>query len=343
MKQFLQVSVAIVGLAASVAASAQHSIDRLLFVNRSTGATEFGYLNEQNGGYVKTYGIPAQSELVGVTQVVNTRNGILFYNGTTGKAVLESTAANGYPSLGGFYSFSPGWDKIISVGNQLFFYATNGVAAVGHITPDLKFVQTQTFAAGSFGVWTHVVPTDEHIFFYNANNGAGAVGFLGPGGWQQTDSIPVGSFALNWSYIQTTGKHILFYNQQTGLSASSYIDGKGKYSYVGSLNLPAGATHLWRHNEYILVHNANNGDTTVGYFNRDQGSPYTLTDSIALQSGYASTGYYRMASSDQDLLLYNGYSGGRAIVAHLTREGLFVTTQILSGLPTWSYLVSSNQ
>ena len=339
--KILKATIVALGLGACAAASAQHSIDRLVFVNRSTGATAFGYLNELNGGYVQTYSIPSQSELVGVTHVVNTRNGILFYNSANGRAVIESTHASGFPSLGGFYQFGTGWDKIVSVGNQLFFYATNGVAAVGNITPDLKFVQTQSFPAGSFGAWTHILPTDEHLFFYNANNGAGAVGYLGAGGWIQTDSIPAGSFALNWSYIQTVGKHILFYNQQTGLSASSYVNSNGKYSYVDSLPLPAGYTHLLRHGEYMVLHNANNGDTTVGFFDRNLGSPFKVTDNLVLQSGYASTGFYRLASTDQDLLMYNGYSGGRAIVAHIDRDGLFVKTQVLNGLPTWSYLVSS--
>jgi hypothetical protein len=202
-------------------------------------------------------------------------------------------------------------------------------------------VQTQTFAAGSFGYWTHVVPTDEHIFFYNANTGAGAVGLLGPGGWIQTQSFAAGSFALNWNYIQTSGKHLLFYNQGNGLTAYAYVDPQGKYSYVGSTYMPAGYNFLVRHGEYMVLHNSNNGETAVGFFDRNLGSPFVVTDNITLQSGYLTTGYYRAASSGEDLLFYNGYSDGRAIVAHIDRAGLFVTTHVLTGLPTWSYLVST--
>jgi len=340
----LKLLVAAVALATASVASAQHSIDRVMFLNRSTGGSAFGYLNELNGGFVQTYSIPGQSELVGVTDVINTRAGILFYNKATGRAVIEATAANGYPALGAYLSFSPNWDKIVAVGNSLFFYSQTGMAAVGHITPDLKFVQTQSFAPGSFGKWTHIVPTDEHLFFYNASNGAGAVGFLSPGGWLQTDSIPAGSFALNWSYIQTTGKHILFYNQQSGLAASSYIDAKGKYSYINSFYLPAGYSKLWRHNEYIVLHDANKGDTTIGYFDRNMGSPFTVTDTINLQSGYLGTGFYLAASTGEDVMLYSAYSdspGGRAIVAHVDRTGQWVTTHTISGLSPWSFLVSS--
>src|SRR4030095_16587849 len=97
--KILKSTIVALGLGACAAASAQHSIDRLVFVNRSTGATAFGYLNELNGGYVQTYTIPLQSELVGVTHVVNTSNGILFYNSANGRAVIESTPASGFPSL----------------------------------------------------------------------------------------------------------------------------------------------------------------------------------------------------------------------------------------------------
>ena len=55
---------------------------------------------------------------------------------------------------------------------------TTRAAAVGTVERDGRFTTVQSWPAGTFGLWTHIVWHDGSLFFYDANTGNGAIGRL---------------------------------------------------------------------------------------------------------------------------------------------------------------------
>jgi roadblock/LC7 domain-containing protein len=84
-------------------------------------------------------------------------------------------------------SRSPNDITLPATESHILFDRNDGTMAVGHITPDGKFAQTDS-RTGTTPDWTHVVAVGQDILF-DRNDGTMAVGHITPDGkFAQTDS-----------------------------------------------------------------------------------------------------------------------------------------------------------
>ena len=328
---------------APTAALAQHAVGSLYFLNRSDGSEAYGYIDKY-GFFRQTFngGITAvAAPWIGATHVVNSTNGLLIYNAGNGTASVEQIKDNGLPSRGGSYNFSLGWTNIVSIGDHLFFYNSDGSAAIGYITPDRKFVGMASYPQGSFLHWTHVIATNNNLFFYNSTDGSALVGYIYPssGAFVQTQSLPPGSLPTDFSYIVSDGNFLLLYNQQTGASMVGVIDSRpGQFQSRWSGSLPPGYNKLVRHDHYLLLYNSNSGGGTIGYIDRISAAKFIVTQQPAFSAGWT-----RIVSTNDDLLFYNSITGSAA-VGRIDRNGQFQQTpQVLSFSTGWFGVVATTR
>ena len=117
----------------AMSALAVDAKDDVVVATRSQSTAHYGYLDDKTGN-----------------DVVETRAGTLYYNKSSGQAMVAGVNADGDPSFRVDYNFGPGWEKIVSVGDSLFFYATDGRAVVGYIDSQEQFIETKSYPAGTF-------------------------------------------------------------------------------------------------------------------------------------------------------------------------------------------------
>jgi hypothetical protein len=132
---------AILALGVSALAGATEGVTRVAFVSQpestpthdlSVGLSA-GPLDDKNGN-----------------DVIETPTGTLYYNKSNGRGMVAGVNADGFPSFRVDYDFGPGWDKVVSVGDSLFFYSSDGAAVVGHIDAAEQFIRTKSYPAGTF-------------------------------------------------------------------------------------------------------------------------------------------------------------------------------------------------
>jgi hypothetical protein len=231
------------------AAFAQQPVDFLHFNNRSNSSVSVGKISID--GHFSTTSTLAPDPYVpaGVTHVVNTANGIVLYNASTGYAVVEQIKPDGTRFVGNAFTSAVGWEKMLSIGEFLFFYKSDGSAAIGYLTPNGQMVNTKNYAPGTFAHWSLVLSTDSYLFFYNADSGAMALGWISPQGtFQQTWGVPSSGFNSTYSYGVSNGQFILLYNAATGATFIGGVDTGGNALYaITSLTLPSGYTKFVAH------------------------------------------------------------------------------------------------
>jgi hypothetical protein len=320
---------------APTAAVAQHAVGSLYFLNRTNGSEAYGYI-DRYGFFRQT--TSSVNGLVGATHVVNTTNGLLTYNAGNGGVSVKQIEDNG--SIFGIGTgFSVGLDKIVSIGGYLFFYGYDRSGMIGYITAEGDWQRTNSYSPGSFLYWTHIVGTDNNLFFYNSTNGSAAVGYIYPssGHFVQTQSLPPGSLPTDFSHIVSDGNFLLFYNQQTGAALVGVIDYRpGQFLSRWSGSLPPGYNKVVRHDRYLLLYNSNTGGGTIGYVDRISAAKFIVTQQPAF-----SPGWNRIVSTNDDLLFYNGVTGSAA-VGRIDRNGQFQQTpQVLYFSPGWDFVVAT--
>ena len=333
--------VALLGLALAwlpPGACAQNAVGALYLANRATGAHAFAYIDLQ-GQFQQTYEIPGHptSEVLGLTHMVSTPNGFLLYNADTGQAVVIGIAHTGYPYIGNYYAFSPGWQHIVPLGDSLFFYQGDGSGALGYITPEGQFVQRRSYAPGTFASWSHITATDNHLFFYNRDLGAVAVAAIDASyDISQTHTVTTGALA-DLSYLVTTGPFVLLYSQATGTAVFGMITHAGQYELLEVLDLPAGYNKLVRHDRFLVLYNSNAGGGTVGYVERY--GALGVPEFIVTQEPPFSAGWTRIVSTKEDVLFYNSVTG-LAAVGHLDHAGQFQQTHTLTLATGWGFIAA---
>ena len=137
----------------------------------------------------------------GLTQIVNTPNGVFFYNGTTGAAVFGEFDIDGnYEQTNNNPgSFSTGWSQIVNTPNGVFFYrSATGVGAFGRFDVNGTYLQTNsnpgTFTTG----WSQIIslPTGG-VLWYNGSSGLTQTGLFDSTGTYSF--LQAHNFALGWS------------------------------------------------------------------------------------------------------------------------------------------------
>ena len=111
----------------------------------------------------------------GWTHLVDTSQGVLYYNSATGAA-----AVGRFNELGSFSTLktmelSKGWTSIVSLPDGILFYnSQTGAGLIGRLdaTGTLSSVKQLDLSKG----WTTIVHTPGGIAYYNAKTGAGALG-----------------------------------------------------------------------------------------------------------------------------------------------------------------------
>lgn len=120
---------------------------------------------------------PAGSFATGWTTIVDTPNGLLYYNAQNGAGSVGRIDSTGnhvtirsYPAG----SFATGWTSIVSTPNGLLFYnAQTGAGAIGRIDSAGNHTTLATYPNGAFALgWNRVVYSPNGVLFYNPANGA---------------------------------------------------------------------------------------------------------------------------------------------------------------------------
>jgi hypothetical protein len=208
------------------------------------------------------------------------------------------------------------------IGEFLFFYKSDGSAAIGYLTPNGQMVNTKSYGPGSFAYWSIVLSTDSYLFFYNANNGAMALGWISPQGtFLQTWGVPASSFNSTFSYGVSNGRFILLYNQATGATFIGGVDTGGNALYaITSLTLPAGYTKFVGHGRYLVLYNSNVGGGTIGYIDEFAAARFVVTQSPGFPPYWT-----RVVSTTNHLFFYNSVSGA-AQVGYIDGAGKYTET-----------------
>ena len=300
-----------------VGAHAQNADGRLYLVNRATGnqlAAGIDFPGQFRPGQAGTH-----PDAVGVSEVVGTPAGLVLYNRRSGVGRVVRIGADGRLDYGDHLGFSPNWDIIVGLGNRIFFYSSNGAAAIGHIAPNGAYGQTQSLPAGSLSPWTHIAATDNYLFFYNSRSGITAVAAIDPNGHlAQTAS---GQTRAGYGYIITQGDRLVLYNQQTGAYESggirlASVGGalRGRYELSSSGSIAPGFNKLVEHNGQLLLYNVGTGQALIGYLGRS-------SDLTGLHSASLSPGWTRIVSTYHYLFFYNGgtSAGAAALGIHQPR------------------------
>jgi hypothetical protein len=128
---------------------------------------------------------PAGSFSTGWTNIVDTFNGILYYNRDSGTgAVGRLDASGGHTTVRQYSNFSRGWTNVVSTPNGILFYNRNtGSGAVGRVNESGDFTTVKSYPAGGFAPgWTSIHYSSRGIEYRNDATGATAVGYIDDSG-----------------------------------------------------------------------------------------------------------------------------------------------------------------
>jgi hypothetical protein len=128
---------------------------------------------------------PAGSFSTGWTNIVDTLNGLLYYNRDSGTgAVGRLDASGGHTTVRQYSNFSRGWTNVVSTPNGILFYNRNtGSGAVGRINESGDFTTVKSYPAGGFAPgWTSIHYSSRGIEYRNDATGATAVGYIDDSG-----------------------------------------------------------------------------------------------------------------------------------------------------------------
>jgi M6 family metalloprotease-like protein len=153
------------------AANGSGAVGEWSFVRSNTG---FGAIVGVNFTQLKGYGVNSFS--TGWTHIVNTNDGVLYYNADTGLNVMGDVNAGGVLGTRSntVQTLARGWTSIVSDGKNILFYnASNGTGAVAFIR-QVSILTAGTSTAGALGIrrelsgfspgWTNIVAAANDTF-----------------------------------------------------------------------------------------------------------------------------------------------------------------------------------
>jgi hypothetical protein len=323
----------------AVPALAQQETGSLFFLNSAYDKVAAGYI-DQYGVFQQTYesgNWAGYTPSSGGTKVINTANGFLVYEPASGSARVVRINHDGQPSKGGKYWFSP-WDQIVGSGTFLFFYNTNGSAAVGHITPAGAFVQTQGWSAGNFGYWTHVLATDNHLVFYNKNTGQTATGYITINGtwWYQTET----NTTWHCDIVTSLGRFVLCYNSLNGQMEVIDFDRNGIPAPTQVVQMGGGYTQVVRHGRGVVFYASGSGGAEFGYVDSHGFYVTTQVTNILMDLYHFGVTADSVTSTGDALLFYNRQYGV-AIAGTVDDAGQFQKTEETELAPWFSNVVAT--
>jgi hypothetical protein len=269
--------------------------------------------------------------------VINTANGFLIYDPVTQAARVVRVTHGGGVSMGTAYGFSY-WNIILGRSTFLFFYSTIGMAYVGYVDTLGQVVGTDYWPWG-FGVWTHIVATDNNLVFYNASSGIIAVGHMSVdakwGG--QTDAFHM---IQGCTSVTTTGQYVLCYNRQSGLLQTMHITENGYALPKDVADVGVDYTHVVPQAEHVVLYSSERGATRVGHL--DDGGLWVGTDqsNVVMDVPLSSVPAGTVTSTGDALLFYNS-TWGVATVGKVSREGKLTLTDRVQLEKGWTDIVAT--
>jgi hypothetical protein len=155
--------------------------DLLLKYRSSTGEAAV----EQVGTHATLREYPAGAFATGWTDIVDTPNGILYYNRDAGKGAVGRLDASGnHNTIQQYNNFSRSWNNVVGTPNGILFYNRNtGSGAVGRIDGSGNFTTVKSYPAGAFAPgWTSIHYSARGIEYRNDATGATATGYIDENG-----------------------------------------------------------------------------------------------------------------------------------------------------------------
>jgi hypothetical protein len=326
----------------AVPALAQQNIGSLFFLNSAYDSVAAGYVDHQ-GMFQGTYqsgNWAGYTPSSGSTKVINTANGFLVYEPMSGAARVVRISHDGKPvKTWRQYWMSPNWDQIVGSGTFLFFYRADGAAAIGQITPEGYFVQTQGWGPGTFGTWSHVVATDSNLVFYNKANGVMVVGYISfDGYWGYQSYAPY----IMWyaDTVTSLGRYVICYNSVNGVMEVIDIDRIGQANPTYAEQVGADYSQVVRHGADVVFYSRNSGSAKFGYIDSNGAFVTTHLTSVMMDLYHFGATADSVTSTGEALLFYNRQYGA-AIVGAVDRAGEFHQTDATSLSPWFGSIVAT--
>jgi M6 family metalloprotease-like protein len=234
---------------------------------------------------------------------------------------------------------------------KMFFYnQSSDSAATGQINDaDASFTTLQSYGAGAFSPWTHVVAGGSQIFFYNASSGVAALGQLdGAGNFDQISSLR--GFSTGWTNITYHKGYFFFYNAHNGVAAVGLFNNGVFQQYNSWTSFSPGWTHIVSTPKGLLFYNAANGSGAVGdwsYVTAGTGFGYiskvNFNQLSSFQAGSFSTGWTQIVSTSDGVLFYNAANGVQVMADVAASGGVTTRSRSLESLRTgWTSVAVQN-
>ncbi len=309
----------------------------LFFYNAQNGsAAAVQVTNEGQFGWQVGYGAGALSTQW--SNIVPVANYLFFYNSSTGLYAVAKLDQNGRMNTVNNGYLPRYVTHVVATDKHIFFfnaYDRSGFAGTVN-TSSGYFSRTQSFGAGAFSPWTHIVDTKYGMFFYNRADGTVAVVNVQPNGLLSQTDGKLRYLAAGYDQVVVQGADVLLYNTATGGYVPGIVESTGKYSsfaitYCGA-TLAAGYSKIVAAGSKLFFYNPNTGAGAVGSIIHINGkfSPYPLVcaGQLKITKTYSTfaTGWTHLVNTANGLLFYNQNNRAGAI-GYFASDGSFIQTQ----------------
>lgn len=326
----------------------------LFFYNAQDGsAAAVQVTNEGQFGWQVGYGAGALSTQW--SNIVPVANYLFFYNFNTGLYAVAkldqdgnlNTVNNGY--LPRYVTHVVATDKHI-----FFFNAYDRSGFAGTVnTSSGQFFRTQSFGAGAFSPWTHIVDTKYGMFFYNRADGTVAmVNVQANGTLNQTDG-KVRYLAAGYDQVVVQGADVLLYNNTSGSYALGLVDSAGKYVNTPltscAAKLSPGYKKIVVSNDSFFFYNPDNGAAAVARIGRSIYQVSLCIGQLSVKQTYGAymlfyPGWTNLVPTTNGLLFYSQNNRSGAI-GHFASDGSFVQTESFGegAFGFWTQIVTTEK
>jgi Zn-dependent metalloprotease len=301
----------------------------LFFYNKDNGAAAAARIS--NGAFYQMAGWSPGAFALNWTEIVPTRHGLFYYNRITGLYAVTRMDFYGSVSQLSWGYLPSNYSTVVSTDNGILLYHSDGRGLVIQVSVAGSVSVRQTFPAGSFGYWSHIVSTPGGLLFYNRETGTIAVCRIGPdGSWSQTDAR-FNYLGRNHGVVMAIGADVLFYNSTTGAYELGRV-ADGRYSVIDTWTCPQaigpGLYRIVKHGADIFFYNPDTGEARVVRRNF-----CGLQVVKVYPPGHFGANWSTLVSTVDGLFFYNKYNGSGA-VGGFNADGSFYQT---AGYPAGTF------
>ncbi len=323
----------------------------LLFYNAQNGAAAAVQVTDEGQfGWQQSYSLSSQW-----SNIVPIANYLLFYNASTGLYAVAKmdqdgnleTVNNGY--LPRYVTHVVATDKHV-----FFFNSSDRSGFVGAVnTSSGQLFKTQSFGAGAFSPWTHIVDTKYGMFFYNRADGTVAVVNVQPNGLLSQTDGKLRHLAAGYDQVVVQGADVVLYNNTSGSYALGLVDSAGKYVNTALTSCAARLTPGYKKivvsDGNFFFYNPDNGAAAIARIGRSIYLVSSCIGQLSVKQTYGAhmffyPGWTNLVPTANGLFFYSQNDRSGAI-GHFASDGSFVQTQSFGAgeFGFWTQIVTTEK